>query len=129
MSFSRLVTNICSDHLAESREFYIALLGFEVNYDSDWYVQLRCPTNAGIEFGIIQRDHELVPERYRSAPTGMYVTFVVDDVDAVYEQAKAMELSIVQEPKNEFYGQRRFLTVDPNGCLLDICSPWSDAER
>ncbi|PZV07325.1 MAG: hypothetical protein DCF32_07620 [Leptolyngbya sp.] len=129
MSLSRILTNICSDHLAESREFYIALLGFEVNYDSDWYVQLRCPTNAEIEFGIIQRDHELVPERYRSAPTGMYVTFVVDDVDAVYEQAKAMHLSIVQEPKNEFYGQRRFLTVDPNGCLLDICSPWSDAER
>ncbi|HSM82732.1 MAG TPA: VOC family protein [Nodosilinea sp.] len=128
MSFSRIVTNICSDHLAESREFYIALLGFEVNYDSDWYVQLRCPTNTGIEFGIIQRDHELVPERYRFAPTGMYVTFVVDDVDAVYEQAKAMQLSIVQEPKNEFYGQRRFLTVDPNGCLLDISSPWSDAE-
>jgi hypothetical protein len=34
-----------------------------------------------------------------------------------------LELEILQEPRNEFYGQRRFLNVDPNGCLLDICSP------
>lgn len=129
MSFSRILTNICSDNLAESRDFYVALLGVKVNYDSDWYVQLHCPTNAGLEFGIIQRDHKLVPMQYRTAPTGMYITFVVDNVDAVYEQAKAMHLSILQEPKHEFYGQRRFLTVDPNGCLLDICSPRSDAER
>jgi len=26
---------------------------------------------------------------------------------------------------SEFYGQRRFLVKDPNGCLIDICSPWS----
>jgi hypothetical protein len=40
-----------------------------------------------------------------------------------------MGLCIVQEPRDEFYGQRRFLTVDPNGCLIDICSPSNEAER
>ena len=59
----------------------------------------------------------------------MYVTFVVPDADAVYSYAKALGLDIVQEPKDEFYGQRRLLTVDPNGCLIDICSPWSDREK
>jgi uncharacterized glyoxalase superfamily protein PhnB len=59
----------------------------------------------------------------------MYVTFVVPDVDAVFAKAKALGLAIVQEPRNEFYGQRRFLTVDPNGCLIDVCSPWSESER
>jgi catechol 2,3-dioxygenase-like lactoylglutathione lyase family enzyme len=129
MAFSRILTNICSDNLGASRDFYVALLGFEVNYDSDWYVQLRCPTNAELEFGIIDRHSELVPEPYRLAPTGMYVTFVVPEVDKVYDQARAMGLKIVQEPRNEFYGQRRFLTVDPNGCLIDICSPWSAQEQ
>lgn len=117
MSFTRILTNICSDRLSESRDFYVALLEFEVNYDSDWYVQLRCPTNHELEFGIIARTNELVPASFQKAPTGMYVTFVVPDVDAVYSNAKALGLAIVQEPKNEFYGQRRFLTVDPNGCL------------
>ena len=57
------------------------------------------------------------------------MTFVVPDVDAVFNIAQRMQLSILQEPKNEFYGQRRFLITDPNGCLLDICSPWSEDER
>lgn len=129
MPFTRILTNICSDRLIESRDFYVALLGFEVNYDSDWYVQLRCPTNHELEFGIIARTNGLVPASFQNAPTGMYVTFVVPDVDAVYSKAKALGLAIVQEPKNEFYGQRRFLTVDPNGCLIDVCSPWSENEK
>jgi catechol 2,3-dioxygenase-like lactoylglutathione lyase family enzyme len=129
MAFSRILTNICSDNLEQSRDFYVSLLGFEVNYDSDWYIQLRCPTNAELEFGIIARKNELVPTQFQNAPTGMYVTFVVPDVDAVYSKAKSLGLKIIQEPQNEFYGQRRFLTVDPNGCLIDICTPWSAAEQ
>ncbi len=129
MSFSRILTNICSDRLSESRDFYVGLLGFEASYDSDWYVQLRSPSDKGLEFGIILRTHSLVPPEYQTVPSGMYVTFVVPEVDLVYEKALAMGLRIVQEPRNEFYGQRRFLTVDPNGCLVDICSPWSEAEK
>jgi uncharacterized glyoxalase superfamily protein PhnB len=53
----------------------------------------------------------------------MYITFVVADVDQIYRKAKTLNLEILQEPKDEFYGQRRFLIADPNGCLLDICSP------
>ena len=120
----RILTNICSDDLPSSKDFYVELLNLSVKYDSDWYVQLCSPDNADIEYGIIQRDNELVPEAYQQAPTGMYVTFVVDDVDVVYDKAKKMGASIIQEIRNESYGQRKFLTQDPNGCLLDICAPW-----
>lgn len=126
MSSSRILTNICSDRLAESRDFYVTLLGFDVSYDSDWYVQLRSPSNKELEFGIILRSHSLVPQEYQTTPSGMYITFVVPEVDLVYEKAVAMGIRIVQELRNEFYGQRRFLTVDPNGCLIDICSPFSE---
>ena len=123
MSF-RILPNICSDRLAESKNFYTELLGFTVKYDSDWYIQLCAPDNPEIEYGIIRRDHELVPSDYRGETNGMYVTFVVPDVDQTYQKALEMGLPIVQEPRNEFYGQRRFLIKDPNGCLIDICSPW-----
>lgn len=129
MSLSRILTNICSDRLAESRDFYVTLLGFEVSYDSDWYIQLCSPSNKELEFGIILRTHSLVPPEYQTAPSGMYLTFVVPDVDRVYEKALVMGLRIVQEPKNEFYGQRRFLTLDPSNCLVDICSPLSGAGK
>ena len=120
----RILTNICSDNLKASTTFYIDLLGFKVKYDSDWYVQLCSPENSELEYGIIQRDHELVPIEYQNVPNGMYVTFVVNDVDLVYQKALDMGIPIIQSPRNEFYGQRRFLTRDPNGCLIDVCSPW-----
>lgn len=35
MNFSCILTNICFDQLAESRDFYVDLPDFEVSYDSD----------------------------------------------------------------------------------------------
>ena len=124
----RILPTICSDDLARSRDFYVELLGLEVNYDSDWFVQLRVPDNPEMEYGIIQRDHELVPAEHQQSPNGVYMCFVVDDVDESFAKAQAMGLEILQQPRNEFYGQRRFLTRDPDGCLIDICSPWTQGE-
>jgi len=122
----RILPNICSADLQKSRDFYVDLLDFQVKYDSDWYVQLCSPDDSEIEYGIIKRDHELVPDQYQQKPTGMYITFVVSDVDTTYKKALEMGFKIIQEPRNEFYGQCRFLTQDPDGCLIDICSPWED---
>jgi len=51
---------------------------------------LCSPENPEIEYDIIQRDHELVPINYQQKPNGMYVTFVVSDVDATYKKALKM---------------------------------------
>ena len=123
MAISRLIPNICSQKLPESRDFYVNLLGFQVTFESDWYVQVCSPENARLELGFIQQDHELVPPAFQKTPQGQYLTVVVADVDAVYAQAQAMNLEILQPPKDEFYGQRRLLMVDPNGLLLDISTP------
>ena len=120
----RILTNICSNDLPKSKRFYVELLGLKVKYSSDWYIQLCSPENLEVEYGIILQDHELVPKAFQQAPSGMYVTFVVNNVDVIYEKALELNIPIIQKPKNEFYGQRRFLTQDPNGCLIDICSPW-----
>ncbi len=120
----RILTNICSDDLESSKRFYVELLGLNIKYDSDWYIQLSVPGNPEMEYGIIQRKHELVPDEFQQNPNGMYVTFVVDDVDATYQKALQMQVPVLQEPRNEFYGQRRFLCKDPAGCLIDICSPY-----
>lgn len=123
MAIARLITNICSRNLAASRDFYRELLGLTVAFDSDWYVQLADPDNSRLEFGIIQQDHELIPPEFHAAPQGCYLTFVVDDVDAVYARAQSRELAVLQPPTDEFYGQRRMLLTDPNGLLVDISSP------
>lgn len=123
MPISRLITNICSQQLGMSRDFYTRLLGFSVAFDSDWYVQVVSPTQPRLELGFIQHDHELIPTAFQTAPQGMYLTIAVDDVEAVHAKAQDLGIEIVQPPKTEFYGQRRMLITDPNGLLLDVSSP------
>lgn len=123
MSVKRLLGNISSERLQESRDFYADLLGMEVVFESDWCIRLRAPDAPDLELGIIQRNHPLLPADWRAAPVGMYLTFVVDNVDDIHAKAVVRGLPIVQPPRDEFYGQRRFLTRDPDGALVDISSP------
>lgn len=39
----------------------------------------------------------------------VYVTFVVDNTDEVFEIAKAEKFEVLSEPAATFYGQRRLL--------------------
>lgn len=126
MTISRSFVNICSDRLAETRDFYVDLLGFEVGFDSDWFVQLSA-ADSDATIGIMRRDHELVPEQARGAASGSYVTVVVDDVDPVYARATDRGLPVVEAPTDLFYGQRRMLVTDPNGVLVDVSSPTAPA--
>ncbi len=45
---------------------------------------------------------------------GLIVCYV-DDVDAHYARAKAAGAEIIQEPEDQFYGDRTYRVVDPEG--------------
>jgi uncharacterized glyoxalase superfamily protein PhnB len=44
----------------------------------------------------------------------------VDDVDAVFEQARAAGAEITEEPADQEYGERRFMARDPEGHAWSI---------
>lgn len=117
-----MMTNICSEQLSESRDFYTKLFDFTIDYDSDWFIHL-ISTDKKLELGIIDINSEIVPKDIRKQPTGTYITFVVDNVDELYKIAKTNEFKIVQSPVDTFYGQRRMLLKDPNNYIIDISSP------
>jgi predicted enzyme related to lactoylglutathione lyase len=48
------------------------------------------------------------------------VTIEVDDVDAVGERAAGLGLPVVLPMRDEPFGQRHFMTVDPDGTLVDV---------
>ncbi len=121
-TINRLMTNICSDNLAESRDFYTKLFDFKVEFDTDWFVHLIAKDKK-LELGIISRTSEIVPSDFQNNPQGFYVTFVVDDADEVFKIATLEKFEIISEPKDTFYGQRRLLLKDPNGALVDVSSP------
>lgn len=121
-TINRMMTNICSDNLAESRDFYIKLFDFKADYDSDWFVHL-ISKDKQLELGIISRTSEMVPDGYQNNPQGFYVTFVIENANKVFELAKKEGFEVVSEPTDTFYGQTRLLLKDPNGTLVDVSSP------
>lgn len=114
---------ICAVDVEASRDFYVTHLGFVVVFDSGWYVQLQAPTEAAPQIGIVERDHPTVPLAFRARPAGVLISIEVDDVDAVHEGAIGAGLEIALDLRSEDFGQRHFMTVDPDGILVDVITP------
>lgn len=129
MTVSRGFPNILSDNLAATKKWYVDLLGWVTEFDSDWFVHLKSPAADGVELGILAADHALIPSGANLAAGGTLLTFVVDDVDEMHERARGLGCAIVEAPTDQFYGQRRMVLADPMGTLVDIsseCPPSAD---
>lgn len=118
----RMVPVLYVGDLSRSKAFYCDLLGLRPGFEAEWIVQLADPENKSAELILQPKDHDLVPREFQRSPQGCSLVFVVHDCDELYQKARSMGLKIIQEPKNEHYGQRRFLTVDPDGALIDVSS-------
>lgn len=47
----------------------------------------------------------------------------VDDVDTICSRAVESGLKVPLSLRSESFGQRHFMTVDPNGTLVDVITP------
>ena len=124
---NRMFVNLLCQDVSASAGFYEELLGMTRHFDSNWFVILTHPNMPGLEFGILERDNEVVPASVRAAPQGVIVTFVVEDVQAVFEKAQALGARVIQEPSVMFYGQTRLLVADPEGTVVDVSAPTATA--
>lgn len=119
----RAFTNILSQDVNKAALFYQGLLGMTRHFDSDWFVVLTHADINDYELGILDRQNELVPGAARAAPQGVFLTFVVKDVEAVFAKATAMGATILEPPTDMAYGQRRLLLRDVDGTVVDISAP------
>jgi predicted enzyme related to lactoylglutathione lyase len=119
----RCFTNLLCVDVEESAVFYTELLDMTRHYDSDWFVILTHPEMPGLEYGLLQRDHEIVPPEIRAAPAGVMISFVVADCNAVHARALRLNAHVIAPPTDMVYGQRRMLLRDPDGAVLDISAP------
>jgi catechol 2,3-dioxygenase-like lactoylglutathione lyase family enzyme len=124
MNVVRIVPNVACDAFAASRDFYAALFDLEVSVElDDWYLQLMPPSNRMLNLGFIKPEHELFAGRTGAVGAdGLVLTIHVDDVDEAYERAQRLGAEIALEIRDEEYGQRHFVVVDPNGVLLNVMS-------
>ena len=113
---SRAVPNIKSDRPAETRDFFVDLLGFEVAMDIDWVVAVASPANRSAQVNIISNDDPAAPG----------ISVDVADVDAVHAKAVEMGLEIAYSLRDEEWGVRRFMLREPSGTLVNVVSHRSD---
>ena len=122
MKVIRIVPNVSSEDFAASRDFYRAMFDLEVSVElDDWYLQLMPASDSRLNIGFVKPDSDLFNGRDRpSGPSGLVLTVHVDDVDEAYERAKRLGVEVPTEIRDEEYGQRHFVAVDPNGLLLNV---------
>jgi catechol 2,3-dioxygenase-like lactoylglutathione lyase family enzyme len=123
---------ILTEKVERSAKFYTTYFGFETVYESNWYVSLKLVSgDHSYELAILDKSHSTIPQAFRTMVRGLILNFEVDDVDAEYNRLiKEENLPLEQDIRDEDFGQRHFITSDPNGILIDIIKviPPSEAE-
>ena len=104
--------NIRSDRPAETREFFVDLLGFEVAMDIGWVVTVASPANPAIQVNVISNED----------PSAPGISVEVADVDAVHARAVEQGLEIAYSLRDEDWGVRRFMLREPSGTLVNVVS-------
>ena len=114
---------IMTDDVAGTAAFYAAHFRFEALFTSDWYIHLQSCEDEKVTLAVLDGSHETIPAAGRAKVSGLLLNFEVDDVDAVYDTLCAAGLPILLDIRDEDFGQRHFITADPNGVLIDVIKP------
>lgn len=114
---------IQTNDVAETARFYQDNFRFISMFDADWYVHLQSAEDPSVNLAILQADHPTVPEASRGVIGGLILNFEVEDVDQEFARATAAQLPVVVALRDEEFGQRHFITKDPNGVLIDVIKP------
>ncbi len=112
---------IVTDGIAACRDFYARHFGFDVVFESSWFIYLAAAGNPAIGIAFMSPDHPSQPpgpEKFNGQ--GMFFTLQVADVAASFEKVRASGARIAYPPRDEPWGQRRFGVVDPSGTWVDV---------
>lgn len=112
MTINRAVPNIKSARPAESRDFFVDLLGFEVVMDMDWVVTVASPTHPSAQVTIIGNADMAAPG----------ISVEVTDVDAVHARAQELGFEMAYPLRDEDWGVRRFMLREPSGTVVNVLS-------
>lgn len=114
---------LMTDAVADTAAFYIRHFGFLPLFETDWYVHLQSQTDTAVNLAILDGGHETIPQIGRGRATGLLLNFEVEDVDAEHTRLVEAGLPILLPLRDEAFGQRHFITADPNGVLIDVIKP------
>lgn len=121
MSITSFYPVLMTQDVATAAAFYRDALGFELTFESDWYISLRL---GAFELALLAYDHATIPEGQRALPQGMILNLEVENVDAVHQRlTQKLGLDPILGLRSEDFGQRHFIVSAPDGVMLDVIQP------
>ena len=111
------------EDVAATAAFYKEHFRLQALFEADWYAHLQSTEDKRVNLGLVRFDHETVPAAGRAKTQGLLINFEVKDPDAVYARVQAAGLPVLRTLRDEDFGQRHFITADPNGVLIDVIKP------
>lgn len=114
---------IMTDDVAGTAAFYVDHFRFQALFEIDWYVHLQSQEDERVNLAVMDGSHSTIPAAGQGRVSGLILNFEVDDLDAECARVQAAGLPILLSLRDEDFGQRHFITADPNGVLIDIIKP------
>ncbi len=113
--------------------FYQKILGFKLQFtlpraDGELTLAVLSAGTSTLLLGRLDElhyEHEVRARKIRKGPHGLGITMtlLVPDVDKVYAAARKAGVEILLAPTDEFYGDRVFMFIDPDGYEWKVSQP------
>ncbi|WP_211465554.1 VOC family protein [Collimonas silvisoli] len=130
MKFGYAIVYVTS--VTEALTFYKEAFGFETRFlhDSDQYGELETGATilafASHAMGEMNLDGRYQKTDPNTAPLGVELAFITDDVASAYTKAVTAGATPIKEPMGKPWGQIVAYVRDKDGSLIELCSPIGD---
>ena len=114
MNIKRIVPDISSTNIEESKKFYVDFIGLKLAMDMGWILTFVSTSNPTAQVNILQSNQLNVDN------SACAISLEVADVKKLYNKALSANMEIVYPLKDEKWGVRRFFVKDPNGVTVNI---------
>ena len=114
--------------LDRSRRFYVDVLGMRevprpaFSFAGSWFQSGATQIHLILEFSGSGPAGNLLPEDKRSSRTH-HIAFLVDDAAATLPLLKDAGVTILSDPKPRPDGYMQVFVTDPDGHVIELCSP------
>ena len=117
MTVSEVIPQIRTTNLAESIEFYVAKLGFELDFQfEDFYAGIRVADGQSFHLKLIDEKDPSI--EFVRSNEHLHLFFAVDDADAAAAQFDRNGVVFHQEISETAWGTREFYIFDDQGHIL-----------
>ena len=111
--------------VAESMSFFVTAFGFEeafIHDGGDYGELITGETKLAFSSTDLMRQLGKKPQAPSAANPTFEIAFETDDVETALARAIDAGATLIQEERDEPWGQITSYVADPNGYLIEICS-------